>query len=121
MCADADGFIAIRIENGGEIRAKVPSYKRPDVRKNVSGYFNTPPLDAIDIFIGSEGTLGVIAEIELALLPKPEGFFSGVVFFEKESDLVALIDETRALSFASRRGNKTGNPFVTARDTDTGF
>ena len=37
-------------------------------------------MDPIDLFIGSEGTLGVIAEIELSLLPKPEGFFSGIVF-----------------------------------------
>ena len=55
------------------------------------------PLDAIDLFIGSEGTLGVITEIELSLLPKPEGFFSGIVFFERRSRSVEFVDDAKAL------------------------
>jgi D-lactate dehydrogenase (cytochrome) len=79
------------------------TYQRPNVRKNVSGFFNSRPFDAIDIFIGSEGTLGVITEIELDLLPKPEGFFSGIVFFEKEGDLLHFVDEVKEKSFAWRK------------------
>ncbi len=93
----------------GEISIKVPTYERPDVRKNVSGYFNAQPLDAIDIFIGSEGTLGVITEIELSLLPKPEGFFSGIVFFERRDDLLAFVDEVRGYSLASRECRQTAD------------
>lgn len=100
--ADENGLLALVAESGHEISAKVPSYRRPDVRKNVSGYFNARPLDAIDLFIGSEGTLGVITEIELRLLPKPNGFFSGIVFFESNSDLLNFVDNARSLSFASR-------------------
>lgn len=76
------------------------TYERPRVRKNVSGYFNDTSLDALDLFIGSEGTLGVITEVELELLEKPEGFFSGIVFFGKESDLLAFVDAARHLTFA---------------------
>ncbi len=87
----ADGnLIEIETEQGNRIAVKVPTYERPDVRKNVSGYFNAQPLDAIDLFIGSEGTLGVITEIELSLMSKPEGFFSGIVFFAEEKDLLAF-------------------------------
>lgn len=100
--AGNDGTVTIGTLGDGTIRAKVPTYVRPDVRKNVSGYFNDQPLDAIDLFIGSEGTLGVITEIELALLDKPAGFFSGIVFFERGSDLLAFVDEVRQTSFASR-------------------
>ena len=106
----ADGeSIGFTTDQGNRVTAKIPTYERPDVRKNVSGYFNDQPLDAIDLFIGSEGTLGVITEIELSLLPKPEGFFSGVVFFENESELLAFVDEARAISFSSRneRGRTT--------------
>ncbi len=78
------------------------TYERPNVRKNVSGYFNEQPLDAIDLFIGSEGTLGVITEVELDLLPKPEGFFSGIVFFPVEADLLAFVDDVRNRSFEVR-------------------
>src|SRR5438309_4447711 len=45
-----DGLIAIAAESGRGIQVKVPTYERPDVRKNVSGYFNGLPLDAIDLF-----------------------------------------------------------------------
>ncbi|MBK9164345.1 MAG: FAD-binding oxidoreductase [Acidobacteria bacterium] len=73
--SNGDGVVTLATESGRSITAKVPTYRRPNVRKNVSGYFNETPLDAIDLFIGSEGTLGVITEIELRLVAKPEGFF----------------------------------------------
>ena len=93
-----DGFIAI-----GETSIKAPTYERPNVRKNVSGYFNARPLDAIDLFIGSEGTLGVITEIELSLLAKAEGFFSGIVFFANSDDLLGFVDEARDLSISDHK------------------
>ena len=123
---------SITLANG--ICVKPPTYKRPHVRKNVSGFYNARPLDAIDLFIGSEGTLGVITEIELSVLPKAEGFFSGIVFFENEKDVVALVDEARRLSFESRRPESEpgavatgspntfetlqGNPVATASGSD---
>lgn len=84
-----------------DIKAKVPSYERPNVRKNVSGYYNKTPLDAIDLFVGSEGTLGVVTEIALKLLAKPKGFFSGVVFFEKDHDLLTFVEAAKGKTFAS--------------------
>jgi D-lactate dehydrogenase (cytochrome) len=110
--ADDDGLLKLATEQGNEIAAKTPTYERPNVRKNVSGYFNQQPLDAIDLFIGSEGTLGVITEIELSLLPKPEGFFSGIVFFEKASELLNFVDEAREFSFGSRTGRQDASPLV---------
>ncbi len=104
VAVSPDGkLIVVPTDNGREICVKIPSYQRPGVRKNVSGFFNEPPLDAIDLFIGSEGTLGVITEIELRLLPKPEGFFSGIVFFEKNADLLTFVDAARDASFSNRR------------------
>lgn len=98
-----DGFIEIKTENGTKIKAKLPSYRQPNVRKNTSGYFSGDQIDAIDLFIGSEGTLGIITEAELALLPKPESFFSGIVFFTSEGNLLNFVEEARNLSFESRK------------------
>lgn len=67
----------------------------PATRKNATGYFVAPGMDAIDLFIGSEGTLGVICEIEVKLLPKPQGLLSGVVFFASEADVLALVRDVR--------------------------
>src|SRR5712691_1600102 len=100
--ADAQGRIKIPLESGRSIEARLPTYQMPDVRKHASGYYVTPGMDVLDLFIGSEGTLGVIVEIELKLLPKPEGFLSGVVFFDSEDLLLAFVREARERSLANR-------------------
>jgi D-lactate dehydrogenase (cytochrome) len=98
-----DGFIELPLGAEKTIRAKLPTYFQPNVRKNASGYFTAERLDAIDLFIGSEGTLGVITEAELKLLPKPEGFLSGIVFFKTNRDLLNFVREAREISFESRK------------------
>jgi D-lactate dehydrogenase (cytochrome) len=122
VLADGDVLNVVRgsgqplvAESGREIKYKLPTYTRPHVRKNVSGYFVEQATDPIDLFIGSEGTLGVIVEIELSLLPKPEGFFSAIVFFEKESDLLGFVDVVRTLSF---RKDKSSVDVAPASDID---
>jgi D-lactate dehydrogenase (cytochrome) len=105
--ADANGAIAIPLPSGGLIEARLPTYQMPLVRKHASGYFVAPAMDAIDLFIGSEGTLGVIVEVELKLLKKPEGLLSGVVFFKSEAELLAFVKEAREQSLASRGSSPT--------------
>lgn len=56
----------------------------PRARKQTAGYFLRDDLDWIDLFVGSEGTLGVVLEAELTLLPLPESLLTGVVFFPSE-------------------------------------
>ncbi|HQU84024.1 MAG TPA: FAD-binding oxidoreductase [Pyrinomonadaceae bacterium] len=102
-----NGFIEITLENGKTIKAKLPTYEQPDVRKNTSGYISGEKIDAIDLFIGSEGTLGIITEIELKVLPKPASFFSGIIFFEDETNLLNFVNEARERSFSTRRQSDT--------------
>jgi D-lactate dehydrogenase (cytochrome) len=97
-----DGFIELETATGAKIRAKLPTYDQPDTRKNTSGYFSGEQIDAIDLFIGSEGTLGIITRIKLRLLPKPESFFSGIIFFTNEADLLNFVSEAREISFKTR-------------------
>jgi D-lactate dehydrogenase (cytochrome) len=74
----------------------------PATRKHAAGYYVAPGMDLIDLFIGSEGTLGVITKVEVALLPQPEGVLSGVVFFKAEEDLLAFVREARERSLRAR-------------------
>jgi D-lactate dehydrogenase (cytochrome) len=106
--ADKDGRVHLPLASGRAIEALLPSYRMPRVRKHASGYYVAPEMDLIDLFIGSEGTLGVIVAAELKLLPKPAGLLSGVVFFERENDLLAFVREVRARSLANRVRNSTG-------------
>jgi D-lactate dehydrogenase (cytochrome) len=78
-----------------DLKIPIPTYRPPATRKNAAGYFVKPDMDAIDLFIGSEGTLAVICEIEARLIPKPEGLLSGVVFFAKEADVLAFVAEAK--------------------------
>ncbi len=97
-----NGSIELETTNGTKIRAKLPTYRQPDTRKNTSGYFSGELVDAIDLFIGSEGTLGIITEIKLKVLPKPESFFSGIIFFDDEAELLNFVKAARDLSFRTR-------------------
>jgi D-lactate dehydrogenase (cytochrome) len=105
----SDGILTLS-HNGSALSIRKPTYERPRVRKNVSGYFNNAEsLDAIDLFIGSEGTLGIIVEVELGLLPKPEGFFSGIAFFPDQERLLQFVSKARELSLANRVANQKPN------------
>src|SRR5689334_9357943 len=80
----------------------LPAYPRPATRKNATGYFISPDMDAIDLFIGSEGTLGVICEIETRLVSKPQGLLSGVVFFANEADVLEFVSEAKSGAVSAR-------------------
>jgi len=110
--ADANNTIAILLRSGRVIEARLPTYRMPQVRKHASGYYVEPEMDAIDLFIGSEGTLGVVVEIEVKLLPKPQGLLSGIVFFVSEDNLLAFVREAREQSLQSREefATKTRSP-----------
>ena len=105
--ADAAGRIHLPLPSGAAIEAQLPTYRMPHVRKHACGYFVAPEMDVIDLFIGSEGTLGVIVEAELKLLPKPAGLLSGVVFFANETNLLAFVRSARELSLANRGSSPT--------------
>lgn len=101
--ATADGRIEIPLPSGRAIEARLPSYRMPQVRKHASGYYVAPGMDLLDLFIGSEGTLGVILEAEVKLLPKPDGLLSGVVFFASNESLLAFVSDARMASLRTRQ------------------
>lgn len=100
--ADASGRISIPLPNGGLVRGQLPTYQMPRTRKHACGYYVAPEMDVIDLFIGSEGTLGVVVEAEVELLPKPQGILSGIVFFDSEDRLLTFAREVRSHSLKTR-------------------
>ncbi|HEV8366371.1 MAG TPA: FAD-binding oxidoreductase [Pyrinomonadaceae bacterium] len=94
--------IRVPLRSGRVIEAHLPSYHMPQTRKNATGYFVAPDMDVLDLFIGSEGTLAVVVEIETRLLPKPEGLLSGLVFFEGGSNVLSFVADARRRSLENR-------------------
>ena len=82
---------------GDKIDFPVPAVPAPNTKKNTAGYRLEPGMDWIDLFCGSEGTLGVILEAEIALLPIPPDIFAGVIFFPSDEHALAAVDDWRAL------------------------
>lgn len=98
----ANGYvISLQSEGGKQYSFEIPDYKMPQT-KHAAGYYCHKDMDAIDLFIGSEGTLGIITEIKVKLLDIPENILSAVVFFEGEEDGLNFIEEARNLSYKAR-------------------
>lgn len=99
----------------------LPELEKPQPAKNAAGLHIAPDMDLIDLFIGSEGKLGLILEADLILIEKPYAVASFAVFcdenqfWELRRDLVnanlplreleAMADPS--LSFLSRNTGKT--------------
>ncbi len=113
--ADEHGGIHIPLAAGRSIDAQLPSYKMPETRKHAAGYYVAHGMDALDLFIGSEGTLGVVTELEVELLPQPAGVLSGIVFFREENDLLDFVRAARALSLQARAA-RTADDTTSALD-----
>jgi D-lactate dehydrogenase (cytochrome) len=84
----------IQLSDGGHATVKLPSYPMPNV-KNVAGYYVEEGMDLIDLFIGSEGTIGVVTEAELALAPRIGNLLTALIFFPSERDAIGFAHRVR--------------------------
>lgn len=98
------GLITIKSVSGKVYNILIPDIEMPDT-KNTSGYYLMKEMDAIDLFIGSEGTLGVISKIKLLLVNKPQRTISCVSFFTNELFALSFINNARSISAHSEKLN----------------
>ena len=78
-----------------ELGVTVPTYRMPDVAKVSAGYFAAPDMDAVDLFIGSEGTLGVITTVTFRTLSPIPTSALAFVPCPSERDALVLVGELR--------------------------
>jgi len=93
--------LSLKTSFGRDIKLTLPDYEMPKI-KNASGYFCKRNMEAIDLFIGSEGTLGVITKIKLKLLPLPLSELSCILFFEAEDNAINFLTRARDESYKNR-------------------
>ena len=88
----------LALRRGDKPPFEIPAIPAPAVRKNTAGYYMRPGMDYMDLFIGSEGTLGVVTEVEVTLLPLPRQLFAGIVFFESDDAALDAVDAWRSVA-----------------------
>jgi D-lactate dehydrogenase (cytochrome) len=86
----ANGFFEL-IGTRRRIPIPVPRYQMPAVAKLSAGYFASPQMDLIDLFIGSEGTLGIITEVTLRVLRERPTHCLAFVPFASRTDAMAFV------------------------------
>lgn len=89
----------LRRPDGSTVTIPAPVYGLPPT-KHAAGYFTAPggtgPVDPVDLFIGSEGTLGVITEVEIALRPLDGQEAEVVALFPGVGEACRYVDLMRA-------------------------
>jgi len=93
----------LALRRGDKPPFDLPVIDPPHTSKNTAGYFLRKDMDFLDLFVGSEGTLGIITEAELALLPAPDSLFTGVVFFDSDEAALAAVTAWRPLKDSGLR------------------
>ena len=93
----ADGRV-MDVSRGDAIDFDPGTIPLPAVTKNTAGYPLRPGMDWIDLFAGSEGTLGVVLEARLRLLPAPRALLGGVVFFASDDCALDAVEAWRAVA-----------------------
>lgn len=83
-----DGAFHLVLDRG-PVHVPCPPPRRAGI-KNALGYATFEPPDFIDLFIGSEGTLGYIAEATVRLLPGVD-VFAALAIFRSEGEALDLV------------------------------
>jgi D-lactate dehydrogenase (cytochrome) len=89
-----NGNIEIKSVSGRIYSFEIPPIRLPKV-KHAAGYYFDPNMDAIDLFIGSEGTLGVVIEARMKLLPKSDNVLGLIIFFDDHDKLLDFVEFIR--------------------------
>ncbi len=88
-----EGKFLLQTEDGSQ-EISLPHYVVPKA-KNAAGLYVDQEVDLIDVFIGSEGIIGVITEIDLWLVELPQ-LLSNVLFFKSEGDAIKFVQHLKS-------------------------
>ncbi|MDD5676222.1 MAG: FAD-binding oxidoreductase [Chitinivibrionales bacterium] len=82
--------LSLKTQEGRKLTITLPAYTIPIV-KNAAGLYAADGMDAVDLFIGSEGILGIVTAITLRLILAPPVRWGLTVFLPDEARAVNLV------------------------------
>ncbi len=97
VVADAAGTFEIQLSNR-TVHVQVPEYRWPDVPKVSAGYYAATGMDLVDLFVGAEGTLGVVTSVTLRTVPTRPSVIVALVHCPDRATGLRLVDELRSAS-----------------------
>ena len=92
--ASREGKFIVCDSKGGAMPLTIPDYPLPRT-KSTAGFYAAPQMDLIDLFIGSEGVLGIVTSVDVALL-RQEDKVSIIQFLDSDEQAVTLADALRS-------------------------
>ncbi|OVE73631.1 hypothetical protein BVX94_03240 [bacterium B17] len=92
----ADGAFVLKGADG-EIRIPVTDINIPPV-KNTAGLYIKKDMDLVDLFVGCEGILGIVTEVDVRLVRKPEDSLYLVIFVKSENQALGLVSRVKEVS-----------------------
>jgi D-lactate dehydrogenase (cytochrome) len=94
VLAHPGGYFEIDTSSGN-VRVPVPQYRIPNVPKCSAGYHAAPEMDLVDLFVGSEGTLGIVTGALLRVVRRTTAAAVAFIPMSSEADAFALTAELR--------------------------
>ena len=89
--ASKEGSFIVNQSNGIRLEFKIPNYIFNTKVKNAAGIYSKPEMDLIDLFIGSEGILGIVTSVDIWIVEK-QNLISNVLFFNSEDDAITFVE-----------------------------
>ena len=89
-----DGVFTVQKEHGRPLVIPAPAYSMPKT-KHSAGLYAGRNMDLIDLFIGSEGILGIISLVSIRLIEEPASIFSGAAFLPTEEDAIDFVMQAK--------------------------
>lgn len=77
------------LEGGGSLQGQLPSFNTPEVKD--AGFYIRENMDLADLFMGSQGTVGIITELELTLMPAPKLMWGATTFLPDDQSALKFI------------------------------